>query len=126
MVESGWTLADTGLVGVRARPGHRRRGSRTRGEKVIPLTTFNLEPPVKELTDALSQAPPLTGVPLADARKAVEAAQSAPIPMPDIDESWVSVASNLGDVSVRLVRPQGVAGPLPVVVYLHGGGWILG
>jgi acetyl esterase len=29
-------------------------------------------------------------------------------------------------VPVRIVRPVGVAGPLPVVVYVHGGGWILG
>jgi acetyl esterase len=90
------------------------------------MTTFNLERPAKELTDALAKALPLTGVPLADARKAAEAAQSAPIPMPDIDESWVIVPSNFGEVKVRLVRPQGGAGPLPVVVYLHGGGWILG
>ena len=90
------------------------------------MTIFNLEQPARELTEALSTAPPLTGVPVADARKAVEAAQAAPIPMPDIDESWVNVPSNFGEVRVRLVRPQGVAGPLPVLVYLHGGGWILG
>jgi acetyl esterase/lipase len=90
------------------------------------MTTFHLEQPAKELTDALSKAPPLTGMSLADARQAVEAAQSALIPMPDIDESWVTVPSAFGGVRVRLVRPQGVGGPLPVVVYLHGGGWILG
>jgi acetyl esterase len=90
------------------------------------MTLFSLEQPAKELTAALSKAPPLTEVPVAEARKAVEAAQSAPIPMPDIDESWVSVPSNFGEVRVRLVRPQGVAGPLPVLMYLHGGGWILG
>src|SRR5580704_11731945 len=90
------------------------------------MTTFNLEQPAKAFLDGLSKAPPLTGVPLADARNAVEAAQSAPTPMPDIDESWVTVPSNFGEVRVRLVRPQGEAGPLPVVVYLHGGGWILG
>lgn len=90
------------------------------------MTTFNLEKSAKQLTDALSKAPPLAAVPLSDARKAVAAAQSAPIPMPDIDESWVTVPSNFGQVRVRLVRPQGVASPLPVIVYLHGGGWILG
>jgi hypothetical protein len=57
------------------------------------LGTFYLEQPAKDLTDAISNAPPLTGV-LADARKAAETAQSAPIPMPDIDESWVIVPSN--------------------------------
>jgi acetyl esterase len=90
------------------------------------MTTFNLEPAAKELTDILAKAPPLSGVSLADARKAAEAAQSAAIPMPDIDESWVSVPSSFGEVRVRFVRPRGVAGPLPVVLYLHGGGWILG
>ena len=39
------------------------------------MTTFNLDQAAKELTDALSKAPPLAGVPLADARKAVEAAR---------------------------------------------------
>jgi len=90
------------------------------------MTTFNLEPVAREMTDALAKAPPLSGMPVADARKAVEAAQSAPAPMPDIDESWVTVPSDFGEVKVRLVRPPGVAGLLPVVVYLHGGGWILG
>ena len=65
-------------------------------------------------------------MPLADARKVVEAAQSAPIPKPEIDESWVTVPSDFGDVRVRLIRPPGVTGPLPVVLYLHGGGWIMG
>src|ERR1700723_1991111 len=88
--------------------------------------TFNLERSAKDLTDALAKAPPLTGLPLADASKAVEAAQSAPIPKPGLDESRVTVPSDFGDVKVRLVRPPGVDGPLPVVLYLHGGGWIIG
>lgn len=90
------------------------------------MSSYKLEKSAQELTDALSKAPPLTQLPLADARKAVEAAQSAPIPMPEIDESWVTVPSNFGDVTVRLVRPRGMEGPLPVIVYLHGGGWVIG
>jgi acetyl esterase len=31
-----------------------------------------------------------------------------------------------GDVDIRIVRPQQLAGVLPAVVYTHGGGWILG
>jgi acetyl esterase len=90
------------------------------------MSSYKLERPALELTEALSKAPPLTAVPLSDARKAVEAAQSAPIPMPDVDEKWVTVPSGFGNVKVRLVRPKGLSGPLPVVVYLHGGGWIIG
>ena len=49
------------------------------------MTSFNLEQSARELTEAIAQGPPLSGVSLADARTAVEAAQSAPIPMPDIE-----------------------------------------
>jgi acetyl esterase len=90
------------------------------------MTSFNLERSARELTEAIAKGPPLTGVSLADARKAVEAAQSAPISMPDIDESWVTLSSAFGDFDVRIVRPQGSTGLLPVVLYMHGGGWILG
>jgi acetyl esterase len=90
------------------------------------VPTFNLEPAAQELTDALAKAPPLGGGSLEAARKGADAAQSAPIDMPDVDESWVTVASTFGDVRVRLVRPKAATGLLPVVVYLHGGGWIIG
>jgi acetyl esterase len=90
------------------------------------MTSFNLEQSAREFTEAIGKGPPLSGVSLADARKAVEAAQSAPIPMPDVDESWVTLSSAFGDFEVRIIRPPGSTGPLPVLLYLHGGGWILG
>jgi acetyl esterase len=31
-----------------------------------------------------------------------------------------------GQVAIRIVRPTGSAGALPVVIYFHGGGWVLG
>lgn len=31
-----------------------------------------------------------------------------------------------GPVSIHVVRPDGVQGDLPAVVYIHGGGWVLG
>jgi acetyl esterase len=31
-----------------------------------------------------------------------------------------------GEISLRIVRPQGQSGALPGVMYFHGGGWILG
>lgn len=30
------------------------------------------------------------------------------------------------DFAVEVLRPAGVRGPLPVVLYMHGGGWVLG
>ena len=32
----------------------------------------------------------------------------------------------VGDVRVRIIRPAGSSGTLPVILYMHGGGWILG
>ena len=43
-----------------------------------------------------------------------------------VDEEWVTVPAAVGDVRVRIVRPRDAAPVLPVVVYMHGGGWILG
>jgi acetyl esterase/lipase len=31
-----------------------------------------------------------------------------------------------GQVSVRILRPQGAHRPLPVILYLHGAGWVFG
>ena len=90
------------------------------------MTSFNLEQAARELTESIAKGPPLSSVSLAEARKAVEAAQSAPLSMPDVDEWWVTVSSAFGDFQVRIVRPQGSTGPLPAILYLHGGGWILG
>src|SRR5579862_1654982 len=90
------------------------------------MTSFNLEQSARELTGLITEGPPLSSVSLAEARNAVEAAQSALISMPDVDESWVTLSSAFGDFEVRIVRPQGSTGPLPAILYLHGGGWILG
>ena len=36
------------------------------------------------------------------------------------------MSSPFGDFDVRIVRPPASTGPLPVILYMHGGGWILG
>lgn len=33
---------------------------------------------------------------------------------------------DVGDFSVQVIKPAETAGPLPVVLYFHGGGWVLG
>ncbi|MGY1744042.1 alpha/beta hydrolase [Blastococcus sp. SYSU D00695] len=37
-----------------------------------------------------------------------------------------TAAGETGPLPVRVYRPEGAAGPLPLVVNLHGGGWVLG
>ncbi len=85
-----------------------------------------LEPSAQKVAEAFSKPPFLYEMAPADARKVLEAAQSGPVSKLPIDEEWITVPSPAGDVRVRLVKPQGAAGMLPVVVYMHGGGWILG
>ena len=31
-----------------------------------------------------------------------------------------------GEVSIRILRPEGATGTLPVVLYVHGAGWVFG
>jgi acetyl esterase len=85
-----------------------------------------LEPAAQQVADAFSKPPFLYEMQPADARKVLADAQSGPVSMPSVDEEWITVPSPAGDVRVRIIRPQGATGLLPVIVYMHGGGWILG
>jgi acetyl esterase len=85
-----------------------------------------LEPAAQELADATSKPPFLYELAYADARKVLEDLQAAPIDKLPVDEEWITVASDFGDAHVRIIRPQGAGGVLPVILYMHGGGWVLG
>lgn len=94
--------------------------------EVSAINPYNLEKSAADLVARLSQGPPLSELPLADARNAVDAAQAGPVEIPDVEETWVTVPADVGDVQVLLIEPRGSSGQLPVVLYMHGGGWILG
>ena len=85
-----------------------------------------LEPAAQQVANAFSKPPFLYDMAPADARKVLEDAQSAPIDKLPVDEEWITVPASVGDVRVRIIKPQGASGLLPVIVYMHGGGWVLG
>ncbi|WP_167051495.1 alpha/beta hydrolase [Salinibacterium sp. ZJ77] len=85
-----------------------------------------LEPEGQAFAEATARPPYLYELGPDAARKVLDDVQSAPIEKPDVDESWVTVPAETGDVRVRILRPKGANDVLPVVLYLHGGGWILG
>ena len=60
------------------------------------------------------------------ARKVLDDIQAAPTDKFVVDEKWVTVPAEVGEVGVRIVRPVGTTGLLPTVLFVHGGGWILG
>ena len=92
----------------------------------VPTNEVVLEPAVQELADATSKPPFVYELDYADARKVLDDLQAGPVEKLPIDEEWVSVPSSFGDVRVRIVKPQGAQGSLPAIVYMHGGGWVLG
>jgi acetyl esterase len=88
-----------------------------------------LEAKTQGFIDALTAqgGKPIYELSYADARKVLEDAQSGNIAkLPADIEDKILPAGPTGDVSVRIYRPQGSKGLLPVVMYFHGGGWVLG
>jgi acetyl esterase/lipase len=61
------------------------------------------------------------------ARATLEEVQSSPIDKPDVDiEDRTITGGPHGDVQIRILRPAGAAGRQPVILYIHGAGWVLG
>jgi len=88
-----------------------------------------LEPTTQAFVDALEAqgGKPLYSLSYEDARKVLEDAQAIAVRKPPADiEDTVFPGGPTGEVSVRIYRPKGAQGPLPVVMYFHGGGWVLG
>src|SRR5262245_30609361 len=85
-----------------------------------------LEPASQAFVEATSKPPYLYDLTPDAARKVLDDVQAAPIGKLPVDERWITVAADVGDVRVRIVRPAGATGTLPVILYMHGGGWVLG
>jgi acetyl esterase len=90
------------------------------------MSTVVLEPAARKLAEAFSKPPLIYQMEPAAARQVLDDAQAGPTDKPPVDEEWITVLSPAGEVRVRIIKPQGATGMLPVVVYMHGGGWILG
>jgi acetyl esterase len=88
-----------------------------------------LDPEIQPIVDLMEAAPgpPAHLVPIAQARAAhdLETAEMSG-PGEEVTEvRELEVPGPGGTIRVRLYRPRG-DGPLPLVAYLHGGGWAMG
>ncbi|SDP35089.1 alpha/beta hydrolase [Lentzea jiangxiensis] len=81
-----------------------------------------LEQAAAEFAAATAQRPFLFELDPAEGRKAVDDVQSGEIAAPEVDEQWVE----LDGFRVRVVKPAGATGDLPVILYIHGAGWVFG
>jgi acetyl esterase len=92
-------------------------------------STAQLDPMTQAFVDALAAkgGPPLYALPIADARAVLDTLQSGPTPVlpADVTDAVLPVGPT-GSVGIRIVKPVGSPEGLPVVMYFHGGGWILG
>ncbi|MFJ9846005.1 alpha/beta hydrolase [Kitasatospora sp. NPDC101155] len=86
-----------------------------------------LEKAAADFAAATANPPYLFDLAPAEGRKAVDEVQSSEISKPPVDEEWITVQGGpTGSVKARIVKPVGATGPLPVIVYIHGAGWVFG
>jgi acetyl esterase len=88
-----------------------------------------LDPEIQSIVDAVEAGRPAHLVPLDDLRTAqtVEALRLAGPGEEVAEVCEVDIPGPAGSVPVRVYRPKpDTKGPLPVVAYAHGGGWVMG
>ncbi|MGY6026650.1 alpha/beta hydrolase [Streptomyces spinosirectus] len=86
-----------------------------------------LEAAAQAFAEATANPPYLFDLGPVEGRKAVDEVQSGDIAKPAVDEEWITVAGGpTGQVRARIVRPAGATGTLPVILYIHGAGWVFG
>jgi acetyl esterase len=90
------------------------------------MTQHCLEPAAQSIADATAVPPFPYQLGPESARKALDEIQARPIEKPDVDDKWIEVPAEVGAVKVRLVKPPAATGLLPTILYVHGGGWVLG
>ncbi|MCX4461909.1 alpha/beta hydrolase [Streptomyces sp. NBC_01340] len=85
-----------------------------------------LELAAQELAEATAKPPFLYELGPEGARKVLDDLQAAPVAKLDVEEKWITVPAEVGDVRVRIVKPVGGQDMLSAVLCGHGGGWVLG
>src|SRR5678816_4542154 len=87
-----------------------------------------LEPTTQAFINGLS-GPPLSQLRPTDAHKVLTDLQSQPIQLQDAQiEDAVWPIGPTGETRIRIVRPASARATeiLPVILFTHGGGWVLG
>lgn len=88
----------------------------------------HLSPAVKEFLKPLNAGgPPLESLPVEDARNVLVSAQTAfEVDLSGITEDEKTITADGYEITLHIVRPEGVTDQLPVFMFIHGGGWVLG
>ncbi|NTU27839.1 alpha/beta hydrolase [Bacillus tequilensis] len=91
------------------------------------LKKVQLEKAAQEFAEATANPPYLFDLGPEKGREAVDEVQSDPIDKLPVDIEDIMISGGPGgQVSVRIMRPQNAPAHLPVIVYIHGAGWVFG
>jgi acetyl esterase/lipase len=96
--------------------------SEVRFENKEPVMTVVLEQAAQDFAAATANPPYLFDLGPEKGRETVDEVQSGPTDAPATTTEDITVSG----VPVRIVRPEGATGPLPVILYIHGAGWVFG
>src|SRR2546423_9936883 len=88
---------------------------------------IQLEPEAQALAEAEALSPLLFTLGPEKGRLALDEAQSGPVSKHPVDiEDLTITDGSCGQLALRILRPQNARTPLPVIVYIHGAGWVFG
>ena len=92
------------------------------------LTDEHLSPEIKEFLKGLNTGGPgLESLSAVDARQVlVDVQAAANVDYSGVTESEKIIETDDFVIKLNIVRPEGVEGILPVFIFIHGGGWVLG
>lgn len=86
-----------------------------------------LDPAAQKFADDTAKPPYLFDLGPEKGRETVDKVQSGPVDMPEVEIKDLTIAGGpSGKVTLRIVRPPHAGGPLPVILYIHGAGWVFG
>src|SRR2546423_15553555 len=88
---------------------------------------IQLEPEVHAFAEAAARSPLLFTLGLEQGRLALDQVQSGTIRKPAVDMEDLTITDGpSAQVALRILRPQNAQAPLPVILYIHGAGWVFG
>ena len=88
---------------------------------------MQLEPEAQSFADAAAKPPFLFTLGPEKGRIALDEAQSGQVSKLPVDIEDLTIADGPSEqVALRILRPQNAPATLPVIVYIHGAGWVFG
>jgi len=91
------------------------------------INRIQLEPEAQAFAEAEALSPLLFTLGPEQGRLALDQTQSGRVRKHPVDMEDLTITDGPSvQVALRILRPQHAQAPLPVIVYIHGTGWVFG